>query len=68
VPSTEPIGSVVVRAEAIDAEGDPLTYELEPTPSDHFGHFDGPVPFRIDNQTGVVYTNQSLAGLVSVLN
>ncbi|XP_065349931.1 tyrosine kinase receptor Cad96Ca-like [Cloeon dipterum] len=60
VPATDPIGSVVVRADARDADGDAVTFGLEQTSPDHFGHLDAPAPFRIDNQTGVVYVNESL--------
>ncbi|XP_059469107.1 tyrosine kinase receptor Cad96Ca-like [Neocloeon triangulifer] len=60
VPSTEPLGSVVVRADARDVDGDTLTFSLEPTSPDHFGHLDRPAPFRIDNVTGVVYVNETL--------
>ncbi|XP_039276826.1 LOW QUALITY PROTEIN: tyrosine kinase receptor Cad96Ca [Nilaparvata lugens] len=65
VSETEPVGSVVTRVRGSDAEGDPLEFGLEhhlgfnvaapdPNPS--------PLPFRIDNRTGVVYTNDSLVG------
>ena len=64
VASNEPLGSVVVRADARDSDGDPLVYGLVPTSSDHFGHLDRPAPFRIDDQTGVVYVNDTLTELV----
>lgn len=64
VSSNEPLGSVVVRADARDSDGDPLVYGLVPTSSDHFGHLDRPAPFRIDDQTGVVYVNDTLTELV----
>jgi hypothetical protein len=67
VPSTDEIGSVVVRAEAKDSDDDVLTYDLEPTPPEHFGHLDRPAPFRIDSRTGVVYVNESLTEFVSLI-
>ncbi|RZF45707.1 hypothetical protein LSTR_LSTR005002 [Laodelphax striatellus] len=65
VSEDEPVGAVVTRVKGSDAEGDPLEFGLEqhlgfnvaepdPNPS--------PLPFRIDNRTGVVYTNDSLVG------
>ncbi|XP_054268278.1 tyrosine kinase receptor Cad96Ca isoform X1 [Macrosteles quadrilineatus] len=66
VPDTEPVGAVIVRVHAEDNEGDPLEYGLEkPDGPSNFNIFMNnslrDLPFRIDNQTGVVYTNDSLA-------
>uniref|UniRef100_A0A1B6E4F9 receptor protein-tyrosine kinase n=2 Tax=Clastoptera arizonana TaxID=38151 RepID=A0A1B6E4F9_9HEMI len=58
IDDTEPIGTVVTRARAEDLENDPLEFGIE---KGRLGFDDGkPVPFRIDNTTGVVYTNESL--------
>ncbi|XP_078041064.1 tyrosine kinase receptor Cad96Ca [Augochlora pura] len=59
---TEPVGSVVTRARAEDNEQDQLTYGLE-----SIGHsYNGddtpqtPLPFFIDNSTGIIYVNETL--------
>ncbi|XP_015430162.1 PREDICTED: tyrosine kinase receptor Cad96Ca [Dufourea novaeangliae] len=59
---TEPLRSVVTRARAEDNEQDRLTYGLE-----LIGHnFNGddkqqsPLPFFIDNSTGIIYVNDTL--------
>lgn len=58
----EPVGSVVTRVRAEDAEGDPLTFGLEPLLL--YPHPQGepppPLPFTIDESSGVVHTNASL--------
>ncbi|XP_034234117.1 tyrosine kinase receptor Cad96Ca [Thrips palmi] len=58
----EPVGSVVTRVRAEDAEGDPLSFGLEPLLL--YPHPQGepppPLPFTIDETSGVVHTNASL--------
>ena len=63
---SEAVGSVVTRVRGTDSEGDVLEYGLEPL-TDYNVDFSNtrPLPFVIDNATGVVYTNQSLVGRVS---
>jgi hypothetical protein len=58
---SEPVGSVVTRVRGTDSEGDPLVYGLEHL-TDYNVDFSNakPLPFIINNLTGVVYTNQSL--------
>lgn len=63
IPANEPVGSVVTRVHADDNEHDKLVYGLEAR--DHLGHPTKELPFRIDPDTGVVYTNRSLADRVS---
>ncbi|KAG8301375.1 hypothetical protein J6590_055143 [Homalodisca vitripennis] len=65
VSDTEPEGAVIVRVHAEDNEGDTLEYGLEKPdgPSNfniYMNNSQRDLPFRIDNQTGVVYTNESL--------
>jgi len=65
VSDTEPVGAVIVRVHAEDNEGDELLYGLEkPDGPSNFNLYmnqsQKDLPFRIDNQTGVVYTNESL--------
>ncbi|KAB0802088.1 hypothetical protein PPYR_04274 [Photinus pyralis] len=60
IPETEEVGSVITRVGARDNDADFLIYGIEPI---SFG--DGPprpLPFRINNATGVVYLNESLKG------
>lgn len=67
VADTEAVGSVVTR---VRVSGGDVTFGLEKdagwniagTPPDS-----RPLPFRIDLSSGVVYTNQSLQGRVSLL-
>lgn len=68
IPDTEEVGTVVTKVRGQDAEGDSLVYGLEY----HTGFNiqnpvvdQKPLPFRIDNRTGVVYTNESLLNRVS---
>lgn len=57
--NNEPVGSYVAKVIANDNEKDKLDFGLEPK-------YDYPViPFHINNETGVVYTNRSLQDLVS---
>ncbi|XP_073985838.1 tyrosine kinase receptor Cad96Ca [Rhodnius prolixus] len=63
IQETEPVGSVVTRVYGSDTEGDHLVYGLERLNEYNLEINDTrPLPFRIDNSTGVVYTNQSLVG------
>lgn len=65
IQETEPVGSVVTRVYGSDTEGDHLVYGLERLNEYNLEINDTrPLPFRIDNSTGVVYTNQSLVGRV----
>lgn len=65
---TEPVGSVVTRARAEDNEQDQLTYGLEPLEHNYNGNDSPqqPLPFFIDNSTGIIYVNETLKGKVSV--
>ncbi|XP_075216987.1 tyrosine kinase receptor Cad96Ca [Lycorma delicatula] len=63
VADTEEVGAVVTRVRSEDAEGDPLEYGLEHHTGFNIANTvqdEKPLPFRIDNRTGVVYTNESL--------
>lgn len=64
---TEPVGSVVTRARAEDNEQDQLTYGLEPLGHNYNGNDSPqpPLPFFIDNSTGIIYVNETLKGKVS---
>ncbi|XP_057328877.1 tyrosine kinase receptor Cad96Ca [Microplitis mediator] len=67
---SEPIGSIVTRVHAKDNEQDKLIYGLESL--DHnYNNGDltltttgslSPLPFSIDNKTGVIYINETLKG------
>lgn len=63
LPETEPVGNVITRVRAEDNEQDKLTYGLEP-----HDHYNGnnkpqpPLPFFIDNRTGIVFLNETLKG------
>ncbi|XP_071870725.1 tyrosine kinase receptor Cad96Ca [Bombus fervidus] len=61
---TEPVGSVVTRARAEDNEQDQLTYGLEPLGHNYNGNDSPqpPLPFFIDNSTGIIYVNETLKG------
>ncbi|KAJ1525989.1 hypothetical protein ONE63_009169 [Megalurothrips usitatus] len=63
ISDKEPVGSVVTRVRASDAEGDSLKFGLEPLLL--YPHPQGepppPLPFEIDENSGVVHTNASLA-------
>ncbi|XP_076289247.1 tyrosine kinase receptor Cad96Ca [Lasioglossum baleicum] len=56
---TEPVGSVVTRSRAEDLEQDQLTFGLESSRYNYNGD-DSPLPFVIDNSTGIIYVNESL--------
>lgn len=58
ISNTEPIGNVVTRVHADDAENDQLEFGLEPL--NYGANAVQNLPFRIDNTTGVVYLNDSL--------
>ena len=62
ISDAEPVGSVVTRVRASDAEGDALKFGLEPLLL--YPHPQGepppPLPFEIDEDSGVVHTNASL--------
>ncbi|KAK3921852.1 Tyrosine kinase receptor Cad96Ca [Frankliniella fusca] len=62
ISDAEPVGSVVTRVRASDAEGDALKFGLEPLQL--YPHPQGepppPLPFTIDEDSGVVHTNASL--------
>jgi len=60
LPETEQVGNVITRVRAEDTEQDKLTYGLEP--HDYNGK---PLPFFIDNSTGIVFLNETLKGRVS---
>jgi hypothetical protein len=63
IPSNEVVGSIVTRVRAIDAENDPLIFGLEPKEGPLWSG--EPVPFTINNSTGVVYLNESLKDKVT---
>ncbi|CAH0768790.1 unnamed protein product [Bemisia tabaci] len=57
IPDNEKIGTVVTKVRGDDSDGDILEYGLEK----HFGDRNQkPLPFAIDNETGVITVNQSL--------
>ncbi|XP_012525889.1 tyrosine kinase receptor Cad96Ca isoform X2 [Monomorium pharaonis] len=62
LPETEPVGNVITRVRAEDNEQDKLTYGLEP--HDHYNgnKLQPPLPFFIDNRTGIVFLNETLKG------
>lgn len=66
VSENEKVGSIVARVNARDDQDDPLEFGLAPHPG--FGNVvetNRSLSFRIDNETGTVYTNESLVGRVS---
>ncbi|KAF6210550.1 hypothetical protein GE061_013656, partial [Apolygus lucorum] len=64
IPDTEPVDSVVTKARGADSEDDSLKFGLESGQSLGLNMArSGPLPFKIDPRTGVVRTNQSLAGM-----
>lgn len=66
VSEAEPVGAVVARVNARDDQDDPLEFGLEEHAG--FGNVvaqNRSLSFRIDNETGTVYTNESLVGRVS---
>lgn len=62
IRENETVGFRVTQVHADDAEGDSLSYDLEP--SLFYGNVNPTknLPFRIDNETGTVYLNESLVG------
>lgn len=63
IPETEKVDTVIIRAQAHDAEDDILTFDLEPfNPTFEQEEKNDRLPFRIDPNTGVVYLNESLLG------
>lgn len=56
----ETVGSRVAQAHGTDAEGSPLQYGLE-----QIFYSQDTIPFRINPNTGTVYLNESLQGMVS---
>ncbi|CAG9853774.1 unnamed protein product [Phyllotreta striolata] len=62
IRENETVGFRVTQVHADDAEGEPLTYGLEPSPLYISKYPNRNLPFRIDNETGTVYLNESLMG------
>ncbi|XP_044018500.1 tyrosine kinase receptor Cad96Ca isoform X2 [Aphidius gifuensis] len=64
LPDTEPVGSIVTRVRAHDAEQDDLIYGLEPLGHKYNGDDSPqpPLPFTIDNKTGTIFLNETLKG------
>uniref|UniRef100_A0A8D8YNY4 receptor protein-tyrosine kinase n=1 Tax=Cacopsylla melanoneura TaxID=428564 RepID=A0A8D8YNY4_9HEMI len=63
VSELEPVGSIVARVNARDDQDDPLEFGLEPHAGfGSVGVSNRSLSFRIDNETGTVYTNESLVG------
>ncbi|KAF5299462.1 hypothetical protein FQR65_LT01042 [Abscondita terminalis] len=60
IPDTEAVGNVITRIKANDNEDDFLSYGIEPVTFEN--NNSKRLPFRIDNETGVVYLNESLKG------
>lgn len=56
----ETVGTRVAQAHGDDAEGGPLQYGLE-----QIFYSQEHIPFRINPNTGTVYLNESLQGMVS---
>lgn len=54
----EKVNSVIARVQGIDNEQDILTFGLE----SKFNNGEDNLPFRIDQNTGIVYLNESLEG------
>lgn len=65
IKENETVGTKIAQAHGNDAEGEALAYGLEPIV--FYGSKRPPerLPFRIDNETGTVYLNESLKGRVS---
>lgn len=61
ISENEKTDSIIARVTAQDNENDILTFGLEKKLMG-FEKDDRPLPFRIDNNTGVVYLNDSLVG------
>ncbi|KAF7995285.1 hypothetical protein HCN44_005945 [Aphidius gifuensis] len=64
---TEPVGSIVTRVHAHDAEQNDLIYGLEPLGHKYNGD-DSPqllLPFTIDNKTGTIFFSETLKGRVN---
>lgn len=68
LPDTEPVGSIVTRVRAHDAEQDDLIYGLEPLGHKYNGDDSPqpPLPFTIDNKTGTIFLNETLKGRVNI--
>ncbi|XP_043282450.1 tyrosine kinase receptor Cad96Ca [Venturia canescens] len=64
LPDSEPVGSIVDRVRAGDNEQDDLTFGLEPLGHSYNGDDSPqpPLPFSINNATGVVFLNDTLKG------
>ncbi|XP_018303217.1 tyrosine kinase receptor Cad96Ca [Mycetomoellerius zeteki] len=59
---TEPVGNVITRVRAEDNEQDKLTYGLEPHNYNGDNRPQSPLPFFIDNRTGIIFLNETLKG------
>ncbi|KAH8383943.1 hypothetical protein KR009_011376 [Drosophila setifemur] len=64
IPETEKVGQFIDQVRAEDPDGDDLIFGIEPRFSPIPGSGDAPekLPFHIDQETGVVSLNESLAG------
>jgi hypothetical protein len=65
IHDTDPVGEVIVRVKAEDAEKDHLEYGLEVKAYSGAGSADRPLPITINSTTGVVKINESLINRVS---
>lgn len=63
---SDPVGYVVERVRAEDNEQDELTYGLEPSSLNYNRDAapQPPLPFAINNATGIIYLNETLKGRV----
>jgi len=69
ISEAEEVGQIIDRVRAEDADGDDLIFGIEPrflTPGQQSSNNPNKLPFRIDQDTGVVYLNESLVGRVSL--
>uniref|UniRef100_A0ABD2XGA0 receptor protein-tyrosine kinase n=1 Tax=Trichogramma kaykai TaxID=54128 RepID=A0ABD2XGA0_9HYME len=70
----DPVGKIVERVRAEDNEQDELSYGLEPSQMNYQGLLDQPhnrnnnkpLPFDINNTTGIITLNQTLKGRIAV--
>ncbi|CAB0031199.1 unnamed protein product [Trichogramma brassicae] len=71
----DPVGKIVERVRAEDSEQDELSYGLEPSQMNYQGLLDQPhnhnnnnkpLPFDINNTTGIITLNQTLKGRIAV--
>ncbi|XP_034485733.1 tyrosine kinase receptor Cad96Ca [Drosophila innubila] len=65
ISEAEEVGQIIDRVRAEDADGDDLIFGIEPrflTPGQQNSNNPNKLPFRIDQDTGVVYLNESLVG------